>query len=196
MPEVSTKIISNSVRQSQLQSQSHEYLTFFFIFVFLNFFRTDASCNGICVNDKIAEYCEAYLTTEGLCRQGSKCCVTRDQYPDKLPADLRIPTGASRNQSIPMKPTKPFTSTTSQRPKPSIKNTNRPTKPQEPSRESVDANQFSNKRACEGECVSGLFALFCDTLDEQAYCPNDASCCITSDEGEKGTTPRPVVVGF
>lgn len=177
---------------------SIEYSTFFSCVCVCEFMMNlDASCNGICVNDKIAEYCEAYLITEGLCRQGSKCCVTRDIYPDKVPADLRIPTSANRNQSMPMKPTKPFTSTTSQRPKPSIKNTNRPTKPQEPSRESFDGNQISsnNKRSCDGECVSGLFALFCDKLDEEAYCPNEASCCITSDDGEKGTTPRPVSCG-
>lgn len=143
------------------------------------------------MGDRIAEYCEAYLVTDGLCKPGTKCCVTRDQYPDKLPADLRIPTGANRNQSLAMKPTKPFTSTTSQRPKPSIKNTNRPPKPQEPSRESVDGNQINSHRACEGECVSGLFALFCDDLDAEAYCPNDGSCCITSDANDKGTTPRP-----
>ena len=32
---------------------------------------------------------------------------------------------------------------------------------------------------CRGECVSGLFALFCDDVDSEAYCPDDGSCCIT-----------------
>lgn len=124
--------------------------------------------------------------------------MPRDNYPDKLPADLRIPNGHA-NQTMTSKPTKVVSSTNSnslqQRPhqKPPMKpNTNRPIKPQEPSRESDDGNQIGQRR-CEGECVSGLFALFCDGLDEEAYCPNDATCCLAS-ENNNGppTTPRPV----
>lgn len=54
------------------------------------------ACPGVCVADRIAEYCEAYLTTSGLCKSGSKCCVSRDIYPDKPPADLHIPSEFSR----------------------------------------------------------------------------------------------------
>lgn len=52
----------------------------------------EGTCPGVCVADRIAEYCEAYLITSGLCKSGSKCCVSRDIYPDKVPADLRVPT--------------------------------------------------------------------------------------------------------
>lgn len=44
---------------------------------------------------------------------------------------------------------------------------------------------------CRGECVSGLFALFCDDVDEDANCPEGGSCCITnapSDSGSSTTT--------
>lgn len=51
----------------------------------------DKACPGVCVADRIAEYCEAYLTTGGLCKAGSKCCVSQDIYPDKPPADFHIP---------------------------------------------------------------------------------------------------------
>lgn len=33
---------------------------------------------------------------------------------------------------------------------------------------------------CKGECVSGLFALFCDDVDTEAHCPDEGSCCITA----------------
>jgi hypothetical protein len=33
---------------------------------------------------------------------------------------------------------------------------------------------------CRGECVGGLFALFCDDIDSEANCPDDGSCCVTS----------------
>lgn len=157
----------------------------------------DGTCAGVCVADRIAEYCEAYLITSGLCKPGSKCCVSRDIYPDKMPADLRIPnTQMHNNQSMAMKPTKPILSTTSnsQRPKQPIKqNIIRPNRPQEPSRESIEGNHITNQRPCDGECVSGLFALFCDDLDSEAFCPNEGSCCITSEANDnlKGTTPRP-----
>lgn len=144
----------------------------------------------------IAEYCEAYLITNGLCKIGSKCCIPLDNNTDKSSPDLRIP----KNDTV--KPTKTVTSTNlnSQRPKlpPSKPNTNRPTKPQEPSRESIEGNQI-NHRPCDGECVSGLFALFCDSLDEDAFCPNEGSCCIASENNANNapaTTPKPVSNSF
>lgn len=145
--------------------------------------------------DHIAEYCEAYLITSGLCKARSKCCVPRDSYPDKPPADLRIPNG-HQNQTTLSKPTKSAATTSSnaqQRPKPPMKpNTSRPTKPQEPSRESEEGNKI-NHRPCNGECVSGLFALFCDALDDDAFCPNDGSCCVSSAANNAPpTTPKPV----
>jgi hypothetical protein len=36
---------------------------------------------------------------------------------------------------------------------------------------------------CEGECVSGLFALFCDDIDTNAFCPNEGSCCMPAGSG-------------
>jgi Clip-domain serine protease homolog masquerade len=51
---------------------------------------------------------------------------------------------------------------------------------------------------CQGECVNGLFALFCDDIDENAYCPSEGSCCITTGEQEKvvvtTTTSKPTTV--
>lgn len=154
----------------------------------------DGTCAGVCVADHIAEYCEAYLITPGLCKSGTKCCVSRDIYPDKVPADLRIPnTQGQNNNSQPSKPTK---SVSTQRPKqPTKQSVNRPhQRPQEPSRESLEGNHIGHQRPCDGECVSGLFALFCDELDNEAFCPNEGSCCVTSEtsEGVK-TTPRPHV---
>lgn len=49
-------------------------------------------CTGVCVADRIAEYCEAYLTSDGLCKEGTKCCVSLDEYSNgKLPKDIYIP---------------------------------------------------------------------------------------------------------
>lgn len=59
----------------------------------------DKACPGVCVADRIAEYCEAYLTSSGLCKAGSKCCVSQDIYPDKPPADFHIPSELIRLRS-------------------------------------------------------------------------------------------------
>lgn len=161
----------------------------------LFFELSDGTCQGVCVADRIAEYCEAYLITSGLCRTGSKCCVSRDIYPDKVPDDLRIPNiQMNNNRTSTSKPMKPMMSTVSNsRPKPTKSVSNRP---QEPSRESVDNGNHMSQKPCTGECVSGLFALFCDDLDSEAYCSNEGSCCITAEVNDnsapgKGTTQRP-----
>lgn len=54
----------------------------------------------------------------------------------------------------------------------------------------------ASAKQCRGECVSGLFALFCDDLDSEAFCPGGASCCITAAESNQQeqlpqTTHRP-----
>lgn len=49
---------------------------------------------SVCVSNKIVEYCEAYLTRPGLCKTGSKCCVSRSDYQDDPPDDLYVPVRA------------------------------------------------------------------------------------------------------
>lgn len=39
----------------------------------------------------------------------------------------------------------------------------------------------TDEKPCKGECVAGLFALFCDDIDSDAFCPGEASCCVKSD---------------
>lgn len=66
----------------------------------------ESSCPGVCVADRIADYCEAYLKTPNLCKGGTKCCVAKDQYMDN--PDLRILIGSqnSSNNKSPLKPQK------------------------------------------------------------------------------------------
>uniref|UniRef100_A0A182Q6P9 Peptidase S1 domain-containing protein n=1 Tax=Anopheles farauti TaxID=69004 RepID=A0A182Q6P9_9DIPT len=179
---------------------------------------TVASCPGVCVADRIAEYCEAYLTTAGLCKSGSKCCVSRDIYPDNPPDELYIPTAhfdAKTNKTTTPKPyaktterpqhqhhphptEEPIKSKTNPTPKPTPK----PTKAVPSKLKTTATATLANNgqgpvfKECEGECVNGLFALFCDDLDSEAFCPNEGSCCITgvADDNKQQivtTTRRP-----
>lgn len=130
-----------------------------------------------------------------MCKSGSKCCVARDNYSDKIPADLHIPNG-HKNQTFPSKPTKPVLLSTKnshmQHSKQPIKmGSTRPPRPQVPLRESVEGNQIGS-RVCDGDCVSGWVALFCEEVDSDAYCPNDLSCCKSESANVQVTTPKPV----
>lgn len=57
--------------------------------------------------------------------------------------------------------------------------------------EEEETSNGQGKKDCEGDCVNGLVALFCDDIDSEAFCPSDESCCITrtSDASKKPPTP-------
>lgn len=47
------------------------------------------ACPGVCVAERIADYCEAVLDVSELCKSGLRCCVSRDSYGDgELPPNL------------------------------------------------------------------------------------------------------------
>ncbi|GAB0094786.1 Protein masquerade [Sergentomyia squamirostris] len=159
-------------------------------------------CPGVCVADRIAEYCEAYLKTPDLCKTGSKCCVSRDIYPDKPPADLYVPshvlkptTGKPNSGTHKVESQKTTTEPPRQKINSPVKN-KQPNKYNKPANRQPEKTSSSSKpqpKACSGECVSGLFALFCDDIDSEAYCPGEGSCCITNsgeDDRVQTTTPR------
>lgn len=57
------------------------------------------ACPGVCVAERIADYCEAVLDVSELCKSGLRCCVSRDSYGDgELPPNLVL---MDRNVSHP-----------------------------------------------------------------------------------------------
>jgi hypothetical protein len=57
------------------------------------------ACPGVCVAERIADYCEAVLDESDLCKPGLRCCVSRDSYADgELPDNLVL---MDRNGSRP-----------------------------------------------------------------------------------------------
>ncbi|XP_063538843.1 protein masquerade, partial [Cydia strobilella] len=122
------------------------------------------ACPGTCVENRLTQYCEAYLTSRDLCVSGRLCCVAKDGYGDRRPSDLVVP---SENKKHTNRPSNALTTTTA------------PSKYKGPTRK------------CRGDCISGLFALLCDHVDEDAYCPGEGTCCATDSKGEQTTTRRP-----
>ncbi|XP_036672047.3 protein masquerade [Drosophila suzukii] len=187
-------------------------------------------CTGVCVADRIAEYCEAYLTSDGLCKEGTKCCVSLDEYSNgKLPKDIYIPAKHMSNlkpnqtlseKSAPSKSSSTSTSSTTttsttttpepartnnSSPKPSKYKKHPTTTTTEAAEEDEDQETeedgeeeeppLSNKlksgqgqgqvlKECEGECMNGIFAIFCDDIDSEAFCPGEGSCCVTGSASE------------
>lgn len=120
------------------------------------------TCPGVCVAERIADYCEAVINIAEMCKPGLKCCVSRDSFSNaEKPANFII---LDRNTTT-MKPhtTDGAASTTST----SLTVT-------------TSTKTLLNAKQCQGECVNGLLALFCDDIDTNAFCPGEDSCCITN----------------
>ncbi|XP_026500234.1 protein masquerade [Vanessa tameamea] len=125
------------------------------------------ACPGICVASHLSHYCEAYLTSSGLCVSGRSCCVSQDGFGDRRPPDLVVP---AENRYSTKRPITTLTTTPPPKQKPG--------------------------RKCRGECVTGFFYLLCANVDEDASCPADESCCLSDSTTEVATrrphtTPRP-----
>ncbi|XP_031335735.1 protein masquerade-like isoform X1 [Photinus pyralis] len=123
------------------------------------------ACPGVCVAERISDYCEAILTTEDLCKPSLKCCVSSDVFGDKIPPNLIIPnkTKSGNNNTNSRTTPAPTTVTT------------------EVVRVPLETKAPHISKPCKGECVSGLLALvFCEDIDSEAECSEDESCCITS----------------
>ncbi|KAK0090600.1 hypothetical protein PV325_010566 [Microctonus aethiopoides] len=150
-------------------------------------------CSGICIEARIADYCEAIINIDTLCKPAHRCCVSRDSFGNNPPAEFYVIDRSKLNGTrYEEKTNDKLTSTfspisygattttqsstttavaivTTSRPKP------QPTKP------------------CKGDCFNALIALLCDNVDRDAYCPADGTCCISDPPAKEEitTTVRP-----
>lgn len=111
------------------------------------------------------------MNTTSLCKPGLKCCVSSDAYGDNPPPELVYPNKTKSNF------TKVETRTT---PKSTTSSTTQGTTPHMVKLNAPTTSRPQIMKECSGDCVSGLFALFCDGVDSEATCPNDGSCCISN----------------
>lgn len=134
-------------------------------------------CPGVCAAERIADYCEALLNVTEMCKPGLRCCVSKDAFA-----------GAEHLIVLDRNSTRISLNNAPHRPPPSTTTTTTTTGA--PSAAAAPAAPAGSKQ-CRGECVSGLFALFCDDVDSEAYCPgDDSSCCVTAPaDGQQGQQP-------
>ncbi|XP_015610458.1 protein masquerade [Cephus cinctus] len=146
------------------------------------------TCSGICMAERLADYCDAVLMINSICNPGFRCCVSRDTYGNTPPPELMVIDRTKSNSSrITEKNTTSPSRTTTTTPRPTTTTTSNapPTTHSRP--------KPANRRPCKGECTNGFFALLCDGIDKDADCPDGSLCCVSgaSDETEVETTIRP-----
>ncbi|XP_026809322.1 protein masquerade [Rhopalosiphum maidis] len=142
-------------------------------------------CPGVCVAERIADYCEAVLNVTEMCKTGLRCCVSKDAFAgaEHLVVLDRNSTRISLNNA-PHRPPPPSSTTTT---------ASTTTAAADTSASAAAPPPPVGSKQCRGECVSGLFALFCDDVDADAYCPgDDSSCCVTAPaDGQSGQQQPP-----
>jgi kallikrein len=155
--------------------------------------------------ERIANYCDAVLNVESLCKPGYRCCVSRDLFGDSPPAELLVidrtksnltrveetsPTSASavtaalsHHASGPSTAvavhaaSTTTTTTTTARTTTTTTTTTTPPTTQTSTPRPRPASQEPPK-PCTGECVSPFFALICENVDTEADCGDSGYCCI------------------
>ncbi|XP_018571287.1 serine proteinase stubble isoform X2 [Anoplophora glabripennis] len=170
IPTTMATVLTTTVSQptsNQIEKQTNVPIT--------NESVVERGCNssqyrGVCVAEKISDYCEAIVNVANLCKPGLKCCVSRNTFGDKIPSNLVYPNKTKSNSSyIEQRTTvNPFEKTHVKKTTPAP----------------------STLKKCDGECVGDFFALFCDNIDTEAECPNEGSCCLISPSNEE-TSPTP-----
>lgn len=147
-------------------------------------------CSGICMAERIANYCDAVLIIDTLCKPGYKCCVSRDAFGDFPPPELVVidRTNSSRydeknsdgtfnkisSSSTTVRPDTSLSTNVSTIIATTVTTTTLPT--------ITTTSKLVSLKPCKGQCRSDLFALLCDNVDSDADCPAEGSvltiCCI------------------
>jgi kallikrein len=110
------------------------------------------------VAERLSGFCEAILNVDDLCKSSLRCCVAKNAFGTNPPDVLVIPNGKSPPPPVKRRTTAAPRRTTTR--KPSIKS---------PQKGGGD---------CRGTCVTGFFALLCETVDKSVNCPGQLTQCI------------------
>ncbi|XP_043522958.1 protein masquerade isoform X3 [Frieseomelitta varia] len=162
------------------------------------------TCSGICMAERIADYCDAVLVIDTLCKPGYKCCVSRDAFGDSPPPELLVIDRANSSRfdektglntsykgSSPSTTMRPNMITSTSIASTTIATTTMITK--QPT--TTIRPKITMRKPCKGECVSGFFALLCDKVDGEAECPDDGSCCVIDAFLKTETTITTTTIG-
>ncbi|XP_071547781.1 protein masquerade [Panulirus ornatus] len=146
-------------------------------------------CPGVCVANRISEYCEAALDVNQLCRSGLRCCVSADLFADvDEPPKEFVLLNPKKSQEKTERPDSEDSSSTD-RPTTTTATTTTQWTTVYTRRPEPRPNPLLNippELHCKGTCVAGFFAFLCDEIDRTGACPRGGRCCVT-----KRRRPRP-----
>lgn len=131
-------------------------------------------------------------TASGTKTSSSSTTTTTSTTPE--PARTKIIASGS-NQKKPLKHKKtPTAHTTTTTPEPIEEEDESEDQQDEDENDKNDSDKNENSnglvlKECEGECMNGILAIFCDDIDSEAFCPNEGSCCITGQAQQSATSP-------
>ena len=155
--------------------------------------------------ERIADYCDAVLVIDTLCKPGYKCCVSRDAFGESPPPELLVidRLNSTRfDEKNSASDSKVSSLLTTMRPNTSLSTSvsaiatattmttmiTTLTATRQPSTAATTTTTTTRPKPvsfkpCKGRCMSGLSALFCENVDAYADCPPDDSvltvCCIS-----------------
>lgn len=154
-------------------------------------------CSGVCIEERMQNYCDAIVKIEGLCPSTQRCCISRDEFVPNPPKEIYIVDRSKINSTKnefktdvkspgASRPTSSATSSTSSSATTTVA-------PLPPSTTTIDTSansetKPSRRKPCKGTCSNTLFGYpLCDYYDESAYCTEGKICCLT-DPTESVTT--------
>ncbi|KAK8727646.1 hypothetical protein OTU49_009673, partial [Cherax quadricarinatus] len=152
-------------------------------------------CPGVCVANRISEYCEAALDVNQLCRSGLRCCVSGDLFldvdePPKEFVLLNPKKSTEKTEDVREQERtsteRPTTITTSATTSRSTHLTTVYTRHTVPT--TKPPRDIPQEIRCKGTCVAGFFAFLCDEIDRFGVCPRGGRCCVTQRRQPK---PKP-----
>ena len=70
------------------------------------------TCPGVCVAERISDYCEAVLNVAELCKPALRCCVSKDVFGDEQPPPTLVIMDRNSTRARPTTTTTTSTTTT------------------------------------------------------------------------------------
>ncbi|KAI1289790.1 Plasma kallikrein [Halotydeus destructor] len=132
-----------------------------------------SECPGICIEEDFSNYCAKLMT--GKCADSGKICCLQSEKDRLASESLRDGHGSVKPMTVSMvgDPERAINE--------SAVNTQVTPIPEEETTETLIP--------CDGDCISPLFSMFCDAVDDTQYCSNGRTCC--SKQPAPTTTPTP-----
>ncbi|RWS17092.1 uncharacterized protein B4U79_05994, partial [Dinothrombium tinctorium] len=172
---ISSTFISSTETPGTQTSQASTQTTPLFIDNISSTSAISIHCPGVCVKIQYARYCGNIMSNGRCVNEGEACCL---QSEIDSTNNTKHVFAAFNNQTENGKKAENIESNDE------IKFTKNEISTESNILES-STNSLPN---CEGTCVTPIFSLLCDRIDDTKYCPNEGSCCVETEDSTIAST--------